>query len=525
MNLIHFRLPACLLMLNVVSVASAQSLTRELITVAAGDLPIILTAPHGGRESIPDVPERKGKDVAQFKNRTDTNTDLLAAKIAKELEKQTGKRPYVVIARFHRKYLDANRRKALAYESENAMRIYDAYQRAIMNARQEIAERWGRGLLLDIHGQSTRRDSVFRGTQNGKTTKHLVGRFGLESLTGDSSLFGRIADAGLPVIPRVGTTDLEHDRYDGGYTVMTHGSWQSGTIDAIQLETGTDLRKANTLDTTAEKLATAIAGFADEYLPNAKRVEVSEDRTLSNHDRKSETVFADSFSDSTRDGWFELDDDASNLSVKTNQGQLGSHTELNFVCSQESGLSSLKSIASHFRAVRLSEPGESISLTFDARHDTDGFVNRGFRFGLFDSNGSQFSVDGDFDQESVSLDDRGYFAIVDLGSSTSFDSAVIREQRNSTSERMWDGQTLSSDNNGKGRDPLMFTRNRNFTYSFLISRRIDGRLDIALKNNVSGSERALTAKSAAPSIGCLRHCLLWCFGFDIRLCDRQRRSH
>ena len=250
---------------------SAQEKNASLVTVESGNLPIILSAPHGGHDSIPNVTERQGEGVERFNPRSDSNTDILTERLADAIEKKFGKRPYVVVARFHRKYVDANRRGRDAYESEEAKAVYESYHQALAKARSQVMERWGRGILFDIHGQAVEPKAILRGTQNGKTTTHLVSRFGREALIGETSLFGQLASQGLPVIPAVGTDDRERVGYDGGYTVIAHGSGPGGTLDAIQLEIGNELRSKEAIPTTVSKLTDAIAAFAKEHLPTAKR--------------------------------------------------------------------------------------------------------------------------------------------------------------------------------------------------------------------------------------------------------------
>src|SRR5207244_1253228 len=92
--------------------------TGDLVVVRRGTVPVILSAPHGGREAIPGVPPRQGKGVAQFRTAADTNTAELAEAAAAELERRLGGKPFVVIARFARKYLYANRPPEGAYESD-----------------------------------------------------------------------------------------------------------------------------------------------------------------------------------------------------------------------------------------------------------------------------------------------------------------------------------------------------------------------------------------------------------------------
>lgn len=249
--------------------AVAQSKPNSLVTIEAGELPIILSAPHGGRDAIPGVPVRRGKGVKLFNPRSDFNTDQLTEKLANAIEKKLGKRPYVVIARFHRKYLDANRRVKDAYESDKARAAYDTYHQALARARRDVIKRWGRGMLFDIHGQGANPKAIFRGTQNGKTTTHLIKRFGKEALVGETSVFGQLVKQGLPVIPAIGSTDRENPAYNGGYIVATYGSRSGGTLDAIQFELGRELRASKATSATAKKMADAVAVFARKYLPTA----------------------------------------------------------------------------------------------------------------------------------------------------------------------------------------------------------------------------------------------------------------
>ena len=246
--------------------SNKEASANATITVEAGGLPIILSAPHGGHAAICGVPERKGEGVTRFNPRTDTNTDILTEKLADALERKLGKRPYVVIARFHRKYIDANRRPQDAFESPEAKATYDAYHAAIAAACKEVTARWGRGVVLDIHGQASQPGVVFRGTQNGKTVSHLLSRSGREAVHGETSLFGQLAIQGFAVFPPVGSSDAESTNYTGGHIVGLHGSRSGGTIDAIQLELGTKYRDSKTIGDVADKLANAITAFAKSYL-------------------------------------------------------------------------------------------------------------------------------------------------------------------------------------------------------------------------------------------------------------------
>lgn len=250
---------------SVESFAHEASSSYQWLTLWAGTLPIIFSAPHGGRQPVAGVDVRRGVGIAQFATGRDHNTDELAEKIAAKLEVRLGAKPFLLVANFARKYLDVNRPPERAYESTEAKFYYDAYHNALREAHDRVRRQWGSGLLLDIHGQSAQDDTIYRGTNNGKSVMSLIRRFGAKAMIGPESIFGGLEERGYKVLP-AGESHQE-DRYAGGYIVQTYGSHQEGGIDAIQLEFGAKLRARANLERTATDLADAIAVFAQAYLP------------------------------------------------------------------------------------------------------------------------------------------------------------------------------------------------------------------------------------------------------------------
>jgi N-formylglutamate amidohydrolase len=246
--------------------AQEQKGLQKFFTLWAGMLPIILSAPHGGRQPIPGVLARRGIGIAQFTTERDSNTDELAQQIAAQLVKRLGSKPFLIVAEFERKYVDANRPSKDAYESAAAKIYYDAYHRALQSACEQVRRDWGRGLLLDIHGQGAETETIFRGTDNGKSVTVLERRFGREALTGERSILGQMKLRGYKIAPSLGENDEER-RYIGGYTTRTYGSHKETGIDAIQLEFGTSLRARANLGRMATDVADAIFVFAQAYLP------------------------------------------------------------------------------------------------------------------------------------------------------------------------------------------------------------------------------------------------------------------
>jgi N-formylglutamate amidohydrolase len=254
--------------------ARHESKPEDFVMIQKGTLPIIVSAPHGGLKKVPEVPERMGLGIANFTTVLDTNTAELTQKFIAELEKHLDGKPWVVIARFERKYLDVNRSRDQSYESEKAKPYYDAYHGPLEAACKAVKEKFGRGLLLDIHGQGAFPGAICRGTLNGKTVTLLKDRYGWQSITGKKSILGLLQQCGYKILPscEADPSAKEEAKFSGGYIVDNYGSHTGYAIDAIQLEFGSYLRERekDKYTKTAIDLADSVAIFHDEYLKDAK---------------------------------------------------------------------------------------------------------------------------------------------------------------------------------------------------------------------------------------------------------------
>jgi len=246
----------------------------DLVLVQRGSMPVILTAPHGGRAAIPTVEPRRAQDGTPgpwggVHTGADSSTDVLASGIAAELTKLTGQDPYLVVAKFARKYIDANRPPELGLEDPRARPYYDYYHRSIRRFIDEVRAKYPAGLLIDVHGQGKDPDVIMRGTINGRTVQRLMQRGGVDAVTGPRGVFGQLEANGFKVFPRNdvpprGTS--EDAGYKGGYTVFTYGSHNRDGIDAVQMEFGNRYRQRTLLDKSARDAAHAIAAFYEAYL-------------------------------------------------------------------------------------------------------------------------------------------------------------------------------------------------------------------------------------------------------------------
>jgi N-formylglutamate amidohydrolase len=268
----RFAIPVLLPALAALAPAAEAPKPGEFVTVQKGTLPVILSAPHGGKKKVPDVPERVGKGLTNFQTVLDTNTAELTERLAAEIEKELKARPWVVIARFERKYLDVNRKPEEGYESDKAKPYYDAYHDVLAAACKAVREKHGRGILLDIHGNAVHPNAICRGTQNLKTVTLLKDRDGMAAIRGKNSVLGRMERLGYKVIPSGEDDDKtkEEPKFTGGHIVQTYGSHTAFAIDAIQLELGSNLRAKDKLDATAKDLADSVRAFYETYLKDAK---------------------------------------------------------------------------------------------------------------------------------------------------------------------------------------------------------------------------------------------------------------
>ena len=137
--------------------------TRQYIEYIPGNLPIIISAPHGGVKqsgstvggvSYPDN-DSTLPDRSCGTNERDDNTDILIRRIQDEIFVQTGCYAHVIINNLHRSKLDPNREinEASCGDSDSEDH-WNAWHSFIDQASASVEANWGKGLYIDLHGQS-----------------------------------------------------------------------------------------------------------------------------------------------------------------------------------------------------------------------------------------------------------------------------------------------------------------------------------------------------------------------------------
>ena len=238
-----------------IAVSAGESLFNkgEHVEYIAGNLPVIISAPHGGRMTPTSFPDRTSGVLL-----ADGNTDLLAREIAKAFHKQTGKYPHVIICHLKRIKVDCNREiKEAAQGNEKAEQVWKDFHGFIEQARHSVIEKFGKGLYIDLHGHGhpdirlelgyllsnqqlkgdekdvaklQERSSIRMLSENSKTSF-------VELLRGDSSIGGLMQERGFPAVPSPEFPHAGDAKYfNGGYNTRHYGSQDGGKISSFQLE-------------------------------------------------------------------------------------------------------------------------------------------------------------------------------------------------------------------------------------------------------------------------------------------------
>lgn len=227
-----------------------------LVECIEGDLPVVITVPHGGRLTPDSFPRRK-----QGVTDMDVNTQELARAFAAELGRRTGGHAALVISLLHRSRLDPNREIGeAAGGSAPAEAVWCAFHGAVESALAAAVSRHGFAFLIDLHGhahpiarlelgyglggpQLNVDDGAFdRSGVIGISTLrdlHLARGVGAAALLrGPRSLGALLAERGLRAVPSPEEPGPgSNPFFSGGYIVRRHASEPATTkVDGVQIE-------------------------------------------------------------------------------------------------------------------------------------------------------------------------------------------------------------------------------------------------------------------------------------------------
>lgn len=247
------------------------------IEYIAGDMPLIISAPHGGYLKPAEIPDRTwgGRDI-------DSRSQEYTREVAGYIHQLTGKYPHVIINNLHRSKLDANREIVEAAQGNPiAERAWYEFHQFIDIAEATVVQQYGRGVYLDFHtnyhrgnwvelgylllptdlnrSDDTLNASKYKNRSSVKSLAYSVSTGFADLIRGRDSLGGLLQGCGFksvpsPEYPGPGSEDY----FNGGYNTVQHGSREGGTIDGIQVESNRAILSDNVRDPYSRALAQSL---------------------------------------------------------------------------------------------------------------------------------------------------------------------------------------------------------------------------------------------------------------------------
>jgi N-formylglutamate amidohydrolase len=254
---------------------------KKYVEYIGGDLPLVISAPHGGREKPAEIPTRQ-QGVVQM----DTNTQELARAIGAEIFARTGHHAHLIISRLHREKLDPNREVVEAAAGDPvAEKTWNEYHAFIDRAMAAAIKQAGKAFFIDLHGQGHKDKRLELGYLHsqdllGKSEAELnvpaIAAAGslrriaekskltyVDLLRGPRSLGAMLQAQGFPCTPSPERPVPNLPYFQGGYTVRRHVAPEA-PVAGLQIECNLE----GVRDTAAnrERFASALLTVLREYL-------------------------------------------------------------------------------------------------------------------------------------------------------------------------------------------------------------------------------------------------------------------
>ena len=258
---------------------------NQYIEYIAGNMPIVISAPHGGYLTPSEIPFR----TCGSSTGLDTFSQEYTRQVVEYLHQKTGRYPHVIINKLHRSRLDANRDIGeAACGNQWAEQAWQEYHAFIDAAQDKVAAQFSHGLYLDFHtnGHSSQwvelgyllssydlslsaqqlNTDYYKNKSSVKSLSHQTGVYFPELIRGPSSLGGLMQAKGYKSVPSPAYPDPNGaSYYNGGYNTWVHGSRDGGTIDGIQVEVYWGMVTDSKRDAFSRALAESIQKMIDSY--------------------------------------------------------------------------------------------------------------------------------------------------------------------------------------------------------------------------------------------------------------------
>ncbi len=265
--------------------------TNNYIEYIPGNIPIIISVPHGGYLEPASIPDRSCSGCVTV---TDSWTQEIAYDLDSALRNVFGGIPHIIINKLDRIKLDANREIVEAALGDPAAELaWAEYHDFIQAAKNKCKADFGSAIYIDLHAhghpiqrielgylisktelQSTDPMMNILNYQNSSSIKHLNNTLNpsaqfAEILRGNECMGEYLETYGYPAVPSTSNpAPLPSDPYfAGGYNTARHGSRDSSDINGIQFELNyTGLRNTNAnRNAFARALACVLRSYLDKW--------------------------------------------------------------------------------------------------------------------------------------------------------------------------------------------------------------------------------------------------------------------
>jgi hypothetical protein len=241
--------------------------TKNYVEYVTGNMPFVISIPHDGTLKPKDIPDRT---CTRCSKNQDIHTMEIGMAIRQHIFEQTGLYPYLIISHLHRTKLDPNRNKQEAATGhEQAEIAWAEFHQFIDIAINEVQQKFGKGLYIDLHGHRHSVDRVELGylvsgeelrfsddflndesfyeysSINHLISDNLKSASYIDLLRGPDSFGTMLMNKGYTTVPsqQIPFPKENEPLFSGGFNTEKHSAVAGGTVDGIQVEIGMEVRK------------------------------------------------------------------------------------------------------------------------------------------------------------------------------------------------------------------------------------------------------------------------------------------
>lgn len=241
--------------------------TKDYVEFVEGNMPLVISIPHDGTLRPEDIPERTCTNCSKNQG---IYTIEIGLALREHIFELTGFYPYLIISHLHRSILDPNRNiQEAASGNIQAEVTWTEFHSFIDSAINEVEQKYGKGLYIDLHGHRHKVERVELGyLVSGEelrfsdeflndesfyeysSLKNLISNNRksysyIELLRGPESFGSMMENKGYTAVPSLNTPFPKENGplFSGGFNTKKHSSMAGGTVDGIQVEIGIKLRE------------------------------------------------------------------------------------------------------------------------------------------------------------------------------------------------------------------------------------------------------------------------------------------